>query len=216
MMDILCDDSTIEKVCSMEKQLVCCADAELAKGVDSVDTAEMGQVTDMIKDLAEAIKCFSEAKYYCAVTEAMEDYDEQSERMGYNPSRSPRTGRFTSGRRSSGTRTRNQSGSMKMGFTDTDEYWDDPRYRDMDDGSMSRIREMEDSRYGKAFNKFRMARKHYHDTKSMSDKEEMSESAKEHMSDTIMTIKEMWKEADPELRRDMKMHMENLIKEMNA
>lgn len=224
MMDKFCDEMVIEEIASMEKQLVSCTKSELAKGVESVDTAEMAQAADMIKDLSKALKNHAEAKYYCAVTKAMEEYEEdewdESERMGYtggrmSRSRSSRTGRFTSGRGSRGGQTRNQAGSMKMGFTDTDEYWRDPRYEDMDDSSMPRIREMEDPRYGKAYNKFIMARKHYHDTKSATDKEEMSESAKEHMTDTVMTIKEMWKEADPELRRDMKMHLDNLIKEMN-
>ena len=202
----------IEKLKSIEEKLICCAEAELAKGIESVDTQEMGEVIDMIKDLAEA-------KYYCAVTEAMEDYDEgewdESDRMGYTGGRMSRS--RSSGRSrtmSRGSRGRSQAGSMKMGFTDTDDYWDDPRYAGTDE-SMSRIREMEDPRYGKAYNKFRMARKHYHDTKSMADKEEMSESAKEHMTDTVMTIKEMWKEADPELRRDMKIHLDNLMKEMS-
>lgn len=211
MMDKFCDKMVIEEIASMEKQLVSCTKSELAKGVESVDTAEMAQAADMIKDLSKALKNHAEAKYYCAVTKAMEEYDEdewdESERMGYtggrmSRSRSSRTGRFTSNR--GGSRGRSQSGSMRMGFTDTDDYWEDPRYA-----------EMEDPRYGKAYNKFRMARKHYHDTKSMTDKEEMSESAKEHMTDTVMTIKEMWKEADPELRKDMKMHLDNLMKEMN-
>lgn len=197
----------MEKLEGIEKQLVCCAESELAKGVECVNTQEMGEVIDMIKDI-------SEAKYYCAVTKAMEEYDsdewDDSERMGYNPSRSSRTGRYTSGR----SRTRNQSGSMRMGFTEIEPYWADPRY-DGTDESLRRIREMEDPRYGKAYNKFRMARKHYHDTKSATDKEEMSESAKEHMTDTVMTIREMWKEADPDLRRDIKTHLDNLLKEMN-
>lgn len=218
MMDKFCDEMVIEEIASMEKQLVSCTKSELAKGVESVDTAEMAQAADMIKDLSKALKNHAEAKYYCAVTKAMEEYDEdewdESERMGYNSSRSSRTGRFTSRRGSRGGGTRNQSGSMKMGFTDTD-YWMRPEDM-MDDGdTMSRVREMEDPRYGKAYNKFRIARKHYHDTKSMTDKEEMSESAKEHMTDTVMTIKEMWKEADPELRKDMKTHLDNLMKEMN-
>lgn len=219
-MDKLCDEMVIEEIASMEKQLVSCTKSELAKGVESVDTAEMAQAADMIKDLSKALKNHAEAKYYCAVTKAMEEYDkdewDESERMGYtggrmSRARSSRTGRFTSNR--GGSRGRSQSGSMRMGFTDTDEYWDDNRY--IESEPIDRIREMEDPRYGKAYNKFRMARKHYHDTKSATDKEEMSESAKEHMTDTVMTIKEMWKEADPELRRDMKMHLDNLIKEMN-
>lgn len=39
--------------------------ARQMKHIDSVDTEELGEVVDMIKDIAEAI-------YYCTVTEAME------------------------------------------------------------------------------------------------------------------------------------------------
>lgn len=54
-------------------KLIDCASAELAKGIDKVDAAEMGEVVDMIKDLAEA-------EMYCAKSYDMED----EERMGYN------------------------------------------------------------------------------------------------------------------------------------
>lgn len=39
---------------------------EVDEHLDSIDACELGEVVDMIKDLAEAI-------YYCTVTEAMED-----------------------------------------------------------------------------------------------------------------------------------------------
>lgn len=42
--------------------------ARQMKHIDSVDTEELGEVVDMIKDIAEAI-------YYCTVTEAMEGQD---------------------------------------------------------------------------------------------------------------------------------------------
>lgn len=42
--------------------------AKQMKHIDSVDTEELGEVVDMIKDIAEAI-------YYCTVTEAMEGQD---------------------------------------------------------------------------------------------------------------------------------------------
>jgi hypothetical protein len=43
--------------------------ARQMKHIDSVDTEELGEVVDMIKDIAEAI-------YYCTVTEAMEGHGE--------------------------------------------------------------------------------------------------------------------------------------------
>ena len=39
---------------------------EVDEHLDTIDACELGEVVDMIKDMAEAI-------YYCTVTEAMED-----------------------------------------------------------------------------------------------------------------------------------------------
>jgi hypothetical protein len=59
------------------EKLVGCAKAELdKKGIDEIDTEEMGKVTDIIKDLAEA-------QYYRTLVVAMEeseygeDYNEE-------------------------------------------------------------------------------------------------------------------------------------------
>lgn len=206
------------KIAEIKNKLVEALEAEIvSKGVDCVDTDEAGKVADMIKDLAKAEKECLEASYYEAVIEAMEEDGDENilERRGYNRNRSESTGRYTSGRGSRGSRGRSQSGSrMRMGYNDKydlmhpDEYWEDRT-------PMERVSELEDPRYGKAYNKFRMAKRHYHETRSQRDKDEMSESAKEHVSDTIMSFKEMWKEADPELRKDMKTHFEALMKEMN-
>jgi hypothetical protein len=40
--------------------------------LDEVDTKELGEAIDMIKDLEEAI-------YYCTVTKAMKEYDDDDE-----------------------------------------------------------------------------------------------------------------------------------------
>lgn len=211
-----------QKICDIKNKLVESLETELMKGVECADTEECGKVTDMIKDLAKAEKDCLEAEYYKSVIEAMDSEsgeDSLNDRLGYNRNRSASTGRYTSGRGSH--RTHNQSGSMRstrMGYNDkydlSEPYWDESWRTGSE--SMDRIREMEDPRYGKAYNKWRMSKKHYHETKSQHDREEMSESAKEHMNDTVMTLKEMWKEADPELRREMKVHLDNLVREMTV
>ena len=47
-------------------KLVELVEVEVDEHLDTVDACELGEVVDIIKDLAEAI-------YYCTVTEAMED-----------------------------------------------------------------------------------------------------------------------------------------------
>ena len=46
---------------------------------------EIGQVTDMIKDLTEAEMYISKKKYYDSVIEAMEESEDYHHRMGYIP-----------------------------------------------------------------------------------------------------------------------------------
>lgn len=55
---------------------------EIAGGLENADTEELGQVIDMIKDLAEAEESCMEAAYYELVSEAMDGGE--SERMGYD------------------------------------------------------------------------------------------------------------------------------------
>lgn len=53
------------------------------RGVDRMDVKEMGELADIVKDLAEAEKGCWEAEYYKAVTEAMEGSS------GYTPEGMP-------------------------------------------------------------------------------------------------------------------------------
>lgn len=71
-----------------------------------------------------------------------------------------------------------------------------------------------DSRYGDAYNKYRTSRKHYTESKSAADKLEMDEHANEHINDTIATMKEIYKSADPDMRKRMKENVQKLVSEM--
>lgn len=85
----------IEKLAEITK-------VELDKGIENVDTKEMGEVADIIKDLAEA-------EYYAKISKAMdeaeygEDYDymgayDEHERKGYRGQRRDSRGRYMSRR----------------------------------------------------------------------------------------------------------------------
>ena len=54
---------------SMKDMLMCCVQGQMTH-LDSVDTKELGEAIDMIKDLSEAI-------YYCTITEAMEGKEKE-------------------------------------------------------------------------------------------------------------------------------------------
>ena len=56
----------MERLKHIKHKLIELVEAEVNENLEAVDTYELGEVIDMIKDLSEAI-------YYCTVTEAMED-----------------------------------------------------------------------------------------------------------------------------------------------
>lgn len=58
----------VKRMHEMIEKLSECAKAQFDKGIDKVDTCEMGKVIDMMKDLSEAI-------YYRELTKTMQDYD---------------------------------------------------------------------------------------------------------------------------------------------
>ena len=57
---------------NMKDTLVSCVQGQMTH-LDYVDTKELGEVIDMIKDLSEAI-------YYCTITEAMEGKDSEKDK----------------------------------------------------------------------------------------------------------------------------------------
>lgn len=89
----------VKRIHDMMEKLTKCAEMELEKGVENVDAKEMGEVVDIIKDLAEA-------EYYAKISKAMdeaeygEDYDYKGAyddgRRGYRGRSRDSMGRFTS------------------------------------------------------------------------------------------------------------------------
>ena len=63
---------------NMKEQLICKVQEQFDH-LDVVDTKELGEVIDMIKDIAEA-------EYYCSITKAMEEKDreERSDNIYYH------------------------------------------------------------------------------------------------------------------------------------
>lgn len=251
-------ETKLQDICCMKEKLTSWAKSELEKGKDCVDTKEMGEVVDMIKDLAEAEEKCVKACYYKTVIKAMGEYDEEDGRMGYDNWRTP-TGRFAN----KGTGMYRPSQSGRRGYdmwpVDPDSFaegdwrphspWNPNRSYEMmgydgqngggnrsqgGNGSSTssngrgmnsnggRMGYMDpdmmeynrDDRHGRAYKDWKMARKHYTETHSEGDKNEMSEHAKEHMADTVMTIKEIWQDASPELKAKMKADLTGLMNEM--
>ena len=58
----------VKRMYCMIEKLAECAEKQFDAGIENIDTAEMGQVVDMMKDLAEAM-------YYRELTKAMQEFD---------------------------------------------------------------------------------------------------------------------------------------------
>ena len=222
-----------EEIGAIKKDLIKIFDSEIhRKGVDDLDTKDCGEVVDMIKDLAEAEKACMEACYYETIIKAMEKADEEGEddgRMGYN-SRHYASGRFAPkgrgtrmgympetmrypyfnddnmiyegdmrsrrfGYQPSGAGNRSQSGS-RMGYDDMD--WEPD-----DDPMQSR-----------EYNDYKRAKRHYTESKNVMDKQAMDEHAMKHMNQAMESFREIWKDADPAMRKRMKADLTALVGEM--
>lgn len=152
----------IKRMHEMIEKLTKCAEMELEKGIEKINAEEMGEVTDMIKDLAEA-------EYYSKISVAMdeseygEDYDyrgayNEHERKGYRGQKRDSKGRYMS-------RKRGYMPDMMM----YDEDWEEmQRNRDMDreHGKMYYTEPMHKD-HSQTESRYDRARRGYEETKSM-------------------------------------------------
>lgn len=65
---------SIERLKSMEERAMCLAEQGLNQDVSAINAKELGEIIDVVKDLAET-------KYYCSVTKAMEESEEAEKYM---------------------------------------------------------------------------------------------------------------------------------------
>ena len=225
-----------DEICELKKDLVKIFASELhTKGVDDLDTKDCAEVADMIKDLAEAGKACMEACYYETIVKAMEKSDEDDEedgRMGYN-SRHYANGRFAPKGR--GTRMGYMPDMMMQypyiyGYINDPDFEDNMRNRRMSyqpSGAGNRSQSGSKMGYGdwdwdpdddpkqsKEYNEYKRAKRHYTESKSPADKQQMDEHAMKHMNQAMDSFREMWKDADPTMRKRMKADLTALVGEM--
>lgn len=191
-------ETKLSDICEMKDVLVKWLKHQIDMGAEAVDADEAGKVVDMIKDLADAEKSIREACYYKTVTAAMEDATEEGS-YGYNGRRYSSSGRYAPAGRGhiSGYMPMDGYENNRMGYVES---------KMMD--------EVSDRRYGKAYNDYKTARKHYTQTNSTEDRKDMEMHADEHLRDSISTIREMWRDAEPAMKKKIKTDLSGLINEM--
>lgn len=191
---------------NMKCELINWLQEYMACGRDHFDTEFAGDVTDMIKDICEAEEKMAKAKYYCALTTEMEEDDgwvqenmpHYRSRYGYprrdfNPSQHPR----------------NAMGEFKnrAGYPKYSEVYDPTQRRDgMDTYSQS---------YQHPYDEWKEAKRHYTETKDPHHKMVMDEKTKESAEDAINIMKDIWADANPELKKSMKAEVTNLLSDMS-
>lgn len=220
-------DKHLDKICEMEEKLIEYAEHYLSLPQEQVDTHELGEVVDMIKDLAEAKEKCHKACYYEHIVDAM-DEEELNERMGYDHYRYA-SGRFAP--KGHGTYrgyhptwptiydmdAMNELDGINdmmpmMGYTRSGRgnRTDNPRmgYEDGHGAPMDR--------YSRDFNEYRNAKRHYTETHSPDEKRRMDEHANKHVMDSVESIREIWDDADHEQKMRIKSDLTKLVNDMNV
>lgn len=209
-----------KKLCELKDQLVDIAAMEMAKGCLNVNTHEMGAVIDMIKDLAEAEEKCWKACYYKKIVEAMEEEAEENERMGYD------NWRYSSGRyapKGRGHRSGYRPGEYIDPSMMAEGFGENPWKRSSKGTDMTQHDYMDandrmgysPSPRGEHYERYRNARMGYHETKDSAHKEHMDATAREYVVDMAEAVKEMWRDADPNMRKEIKNKFVALTSELN-
>lgn len=221
----------IKRMHDMIEKLSECAKSEFEKGIENVNTDEMEKVTDMLKDLAEAM-------YYRTLTNIMEESDvedvqEMLDRRFYDDYRYKTTGRYAPKGKGSyvGRRGYEEPPYMHMMNREDLQDWNSmserERMRDLDRASRGRMYYtetepmrkdggMRDSREGKAG----MMRKGYMETKEMhkgttpQDKEANMHSLESYLKELSEDLTELLPYMIPEERQMAKTRITTLAAKM--
>lgn len=190
---------SLKKISNIKDKLINYLDDALSSGgIECIQHEDLDSIADAIKDLSESEKECWEAKYYEAVVEAMEDPEHHSEemmyyrpnpRMGYHPERT-------------------YMNEVTAPYLSNE--WRMPR--DYDDA-----KRMEDlNRNGRAYSEYQRAKRNYTQTHNQSDHSEMEVMADKHLHNALDSLREMWTDADSDLKVKMKSDLSKLVAEMNV
>ena len=211
----------IKRMHCMIEKLAECAEKQFDNGIESVDTAEMGRVTDMLKDLAEAM-------YYRTLTKAMDDSDpeeimEMFERYGDGGRRYYDNYRYADGRFAPKGR-----GTYRRGYDEPPYYHMTPEmyrsmenYRDMDrrDGRMYYTEPSMNSGVHTE-SRYDMAKRNYTESKELhrgntpEDKEQKMKELEKYLREIGSDIAELISDASTEEKNLLKNRMQVIMQKI--
>ena len=211
-MDIMRMHDMIEKLSE-------CAKCEIDKGIENIDPCEMGQVTDMMKDLAEAM-------YYRTLMKSMEESSadetmEMFERLGDGR-------RFYDNYRYSNGRFAPKGRGTRRGYDEPPYFHMTPEmYRGMEhdrdiDRNFGRMYYTEPATSGMNMTEsgYDKAKRHYTETKEMhkantaEDKEHKMKSLENYMKELSGDITELLTDMTAEERTMLKSKLSTLVSKM--
>ena len=204
----------IKRMHEMIEKLSESAECEFAKGIECVDTEEMGKVTDMLKDLAEAM-------YYRTLTKSMDEADPEQVLDMFE--------RYGDGRRYY-DRYRYADGRFAPKGRGTRRGYDEPPYwhmtpemyhRDMDRDmgrmyyteSFASTGPMRDAREGRSGMSRRayMENKELHKANTPADKEAKVRDLNTYMTELATDMSEIINDATPEEKSVLKSKLSALV-----
>lgn len=203
----------IKRMHDMIEKLTECAKLQFDKGLESVDTCEMGKVIDMIKDLAEAM-------YYRTLTETMdESEDEEILKMFDRYGRDKRF--YDHYRYEDGRFAPKGRGTYRRNYDEPMWHMTPEMYRDMDREPYGRMyytepTHMHDSREGKSG----MSRRTYMDTRdahkanTQQDKEAKMHDLESYMRELSDDLTELIADMIPEEKNLAKSKLSTLVSKM--
>lgn len=215
--------SEMEDMKHIKKTLTSWLKEEVDYGKECFDTKSCGEVSDIIKDMAEAMKECYEACYYETVIEAMSEgrdpsYGEGS--YGYNH-RHMSNGEFADSGKGHYVRGYYPGPYMnQMPYIDS--YLNDPDFRDRmgNDNTMkmgyspNSSNSNSHSSSGEIYDNYCDAKRHYQNLKSVENREKMEEHCMMYMDNTLKNLRSMWKDADPTLKAKMKKDFKEELSEI--
>lgn len=209
----------IMRMYDMIEKLSECAKCEIDKGIENIDPCEMGQVTDMMKDLAEAM-------YYRTLMKSMEESSadetmEMFERLGDGR-------RFYDNYRYSNGRFAPKGRGTRRGYDEPPYFHMTPEmYRGMEhdrdiDRNYGRMYYTEPATSGMNMTEsgYDKAKRHYTETKEMhkantaEDKEHKMKSLENYMKELSGDITELLTDMTAEERTMLKSKLSTLVSKM--
>ena len=188
-----------------------CAKSEFEKGLQHVDTDEMGKVIDMIKDCAETM-------YYYTCYEAMKKEEEEWEedRKYYRGQSRDKMGRYTSSRKRMGRKGYDEPPYMYVPDWDVElrdidygvgrMYYTDSNQSD----NQQMNNDMQSSRYGSSYDKYMENRKHYSKA-DPNHKQERIKMMEEYTKDLVDSVSKVMEDVSQEEKAMLRSKLTKLV-----